>query len=436
MSEGPDLLTSLPTMVARHMLGYIGDCQSLLRLERTCRKLRDLMRDGETWTESVICRKDVEFERTTSSYRERICILDTLRCVLSAQKSSHNIILDCFGGADGIRETISSLLERMAESYHPPNANPMTDQQYWAELREKTPAFRGDTIFYLVEVIQGYMTSRLSHINAVNIHFRGGQDDYPNIDMRAIRAFDLAVNCNADCVATRASISMNMATANNHCASLLDQTCYRWPDDNCPGIGLSDEERSKVAREMCYRAGIVKIDSEALDMVATEVHFLLAELAAFSFLRRVSHGMTERSRGLNYYAMTVPPYERGPVVTVLPAHVQDAAIRRGMDPLLGLGIFGKWGEWAPRTTGDDSDSINHEVQESLKAYKRPEDWESESDSSSESSLSTSSFYSSESESDCSSVLDMDVDLDDVGNNVDGFGSTGSGGEGGGGCIIS
>ena len=107
MSEGPDLLTSLPTMVARHMLGFIGDSQSLLRLERTCRTLRDLMRDGETWTESVICRKDVEFEWTTSSYRERICVLDTLRCVRKAQKSgrqesSPNIILNCFGGADGI----------------------------------------------------------------------------------------------------------------------------------------------------------------------------------------------------------------------------------------------------------------------------------------------------------------------------------------------
>ena len=248
-------------------------------------------------------------------------------------------------GKRSILETISSLLERMSESYHHLNTtHPVLEQHYWAELREKTPAFRGDTIFYLVEVIQGYMTSRLSHINAVNIDSRVHLvRDYPNIDMRAIRAFDLA---NADLV--RASIgglpplmntfSWNMPNGDSSChASLLYNSCYRWPGDNCPGIGLGEEKRSKVARKLCYRAGIVKIDSEALDMVATEVHFLLAELAAFSFLRRVSHhGMTERSHGLNYYAMTVPPYERGPVVTVLPGHVQDAAMRRGMDPLLGL----------------------------------------------------------------------------------------------------
>ena len=163
--------------------------------------------------------------------------------------------------------------------------------------------------------------------------------------------------------------------------------CYRWPDDNCSGIGLSEEKRSKLSRELCYRGGIVKIDSEALDMVATEVHFLLAELAAFSFVRRVIYNcVTERSHGLNYYAMNVPPYERGPVVTVLPGHVQDAAILRGMDPLLGLGLFGA--DWAPRSI----DSMTNEVQEALEAYERPEEWESESDSSSE-----SSFHSSGSE---------------------------------------
>ena len=328
----------------------------------------------------------------------------------------------------------------MSESYHHLNTtHPVLEQHYWAELREKTPAFRGDTIFYLVEVIQGYMTSRLSHINAVNIDSRVHLvRDYPNIDMRAIRAFDLA---NADVV--RASIgglpplmntfSWNMPNGDSSChASLLYNSCYRWPGDNCPGIGLGEEKRSKVARKLCYRAGIVKIDSEALDMVATEVHFLLAELAAFSFLRRVSHGMTERSRGLNYYAMTVPPYERGPVVTVLPAHVQDAAIRRGMDPLLGLGIFGD--EWAPRTmpqTERKYEVKKQEAQEALKAYERPEEWESDSYCSSESSFSMSSFYSSEPESDCSSVREMDSGSDDVDDTANGVGEA-TGIEGGGG----
>ena len=105
--------------------------------------------------------------------------------------------------------------------------------------------------------------------------------------------------------------------------------------------------------------------------------------------------------------MTVPPYESGPVVTVLPGHIQDAVIKRGMVPLAGLGTFGD--EWAPRTSGSTKD----EVQEALKAYERPEGWESESDCSSE-----SSFHFSD--SDCLSVQDMDLDSNDF------SGSTGSG----------
>ncbi|EJK72446.1 hypothetical protein THAOC_06025, partial [Thalassiosira oceanica] len=211
MSEGLDLLTSLPTTVTRHMLGFLRDCrvlrdcQSLLRLERTCRSMRDLMRDEETWTELVVGMKDVEFERATSSYRERVFILNTLRCIRKFQHSTHNIILDCFGGAEGIRQAISSLLERMAShwiTFVPPPSE--TDLHYWAEVRDKKPEFRGDTVFYLVEVIQAYMISRLMHINTVNLQSQGHLPnghlvrDYPIIDLQAMISFDLAVNARDD----------------------------------------------------------------------------------------------------------------------------------------------------------------------------------------------------------------------------------------------
>ncbi|EJK49739.1 hypothetical protein THAOC_31352 [Thalassiosira oceanica] len=403
MSEGLDLLTSLPATVTRHMLGFLGDCQSLLRLERTCRSLRDLMRDGETWTELVVGTKDVEFERATSSYRERVCILNTLRCIRKFQQSTHNIILDCFGGAEGIRQAISSLLERMAShwiNFVPPPSE--TDLHYWAEVRDKKPEFRGDTVFYLVEVIQAYMICRLKHVNTVTLHSQGHLlddhlvRDYPTIYFQAMISFDLAVNARDDLTIglLRASVAMNSISMNTAWGTYPLPTSTSMTNGNHTA------------------AGIVKIDSEALDMVATEVHFLLAELAAFSLVRRVSYKcVTERSGGLNYYAINIP-YERGPVVTVLPGHVQDAAISRGMDPLLGLGMFGV--NWAPRT----NDSLTKEVQEALKAYERPDEWESESDSWSEPSL-----HSSESESDCTSVLDMDVDWDI--NATDLSGSTGN-----------
>ena len=221
MPEGLDMLTSLPTTVTRHMLGFLGDCQSLLRLERTCRDLRYLMRDGETWTEAVVGTEDVEFKLTTSSYRERICILDTLRCIRRCIRSAdctQNIILDCFGGAEGIRQAISSLLERMAShwtTFPPQTALAHTPSEMdWAELRAKTPEFRGDTIFYLVEVIQAYMIRRLKHINTVYLHSQGLLSnghivrDYPTIDLQAMISFDLAVNARADNTFSRTSIDM------------------------------------------------------------------------------------------------------------------------------------------------------------------------------------------------------------------------------------
>ena len=103
-----------------------------------------------------------------------------------------------------------------------------------------------------------------------------------------------------------------------------------------------------------------------------------------------------------------------------------------MDPLLGLGIIGY--EWAPRTmpqTERKYEVKKQEAQEALKAYERPEEWESDSYCSSESSFSMSSFYSSEPESDCSSVREMDSGSDDVDDTANGVGEA-TGIEGGGG----
>jgi len=124
----------------------------ILALERTCKTFKDLLANDKTW-EKIGGWERGDHEHAPTA-RERAFITISLRHIRKFQKSTDNLLLEHLGGADGIRRIAALLLMKISDQFYMDTHGNCIDSDD-GENKIKL-VLRGDTIDYLVEVIQGH----------------------------------------------------------------------------------------------------------------------------------------------------------------------------------------------------------------------------------------------------------------------------------------
>ncbi|KAL9183364.1 hypothetical protein ACHAXT_005151 [Thalassiosira profunda] len=339
-TEPPATLSTMPQEVLVSILRLVGIgydiLPSCLALEATCTSLRDAMGMDEIWRE-LFPLFQLECENSTTK-RETLFITKVLRNVRKYQKSTENLLLDVLGGADGVRRVVAELLARMR-----PDVGIIGQEDKFKAV------LRGDSVAYLVAVIESHVVTRLSKAHNIAIHkAQSPGAAYPQITSTTLQLLDALLGEDESpwvCSVARGS----------HGNCIAKSFGYEWPADNCGEDDvLGAAERTKIVRLLAYRAGVVKLSGEAFSIVAAEILHFMGSIVAHAFEAckgmhsplekrdsdpRFVH-LVEEARYGNYYTNYQPPFqedEDGKVECVIvPRQIEEAAVKLGMRKVLGF----------------------------------------------------------------------------------------------------
>lgn len=222
---------------------------------------------------------------------------------------------------------------------------------------------RGDTVGYLAEMLLGRMTDKLE--NAILMATSRDTDTYPEVTKEDINFLDkihLPYTTNGShiprcCVGMEEHGDLCHGASSScffHSSSSFSSSTdivWRWPEDNCLDDDiLSSDARRRIIRRIAYRAGIVKMTSEAFTVAEAELFhqmgILLVEAyessmsAPPTLFRVFEDGDVEIS---DTEIFSIPPpllHENGGldhVVTIVPGQIKNAAMRRNHLPCLVIG---------------------------------------------------------------------------------------------------
>ena len=232
-------------------------------------------------------------------------------------------------------------------------------------------------------------------------------DLYPVVTGQSLRSFDNLVDCQCSVPnGNHACNTWHKEYDEDNFSGLDEFLKYAHGNTTCPKVVTDVDGRLKMARALAYRAGIVKIDPEALTLVATEVIHHLGVLArhaaddsmiehinitAYDPKGKLCHRWTygdvcneiiqhpgeeenhlreERTTRYNgdYFAKHIPPPKpdsddhflppEADRFIVIPRHIKDAAIRNRMKPVLLCNKFGTY--WASRKGNSVKDEVSRE----------------------------------------------------------------------------
>ena len=378
-------LTQMPADIIGHVFDYLAkdasNVTAFLALQQTCRSFNSLLGKDQIWETLYPLESAKEFEHHRTTPRESVLICRALSTIRWWQMDTNNILLDYMSGADGLRRVITYILER-------------TDGVE-SNFSSHVPFVRGDSIQYLADAVQDHIITKLDGINAVVIQNMSTCDMYPEIQKRDLE-----------------NRSPWTPGHFQHCSVVNGyHSCFRyygesgnssaWQDSFCFNNEqiINAEDMQRVARVLAYRAGVVKITGEALSVVAVEVihHLTTLTFAAFEACKEEASialagedldsgedsDSDDEDEGIlarklwysnNYFANHCPPFQTdadGKVkCVIIPRQIKEAAMRNGMKPPIGQGLFGN--EWAPseyKTIEEYHERTEEEVQEAIAQYE-------------------------------------------------------------------
>jgi hypothetical protein len=206
------------------------------------------------------------------------CKSMTLPQIKKYQRQVTNIIMDVLSGAkEG----------RFAHIFRTLSANIMRRMNHVGP--EAQCILRGDTIGYICELLQGYMTRRLYQAfllryNALNLKpenygdFEVSRDDI-EFAFQGLSPF-MPYSCQkpAKCNVSKLEHKKGASTYGCSCGiSSSSGIVWKWPIDNCHDI-LPPEAGRRIIRRLAYRAGILEMTNEAFVLAEAELLHTLGVL--------------------------------------------------------------------------------------------------------------------------------------------------------------
>ena len=273
--NGGDLFSSLPDISIKEIFEYAGSPFDLLSCERTCRRFRDIVAEDDVWKVGEYDRRkpipDIwPFEYIKSinewpfdvgdSYRERSCINSTLLKVRYEQRFGvKNIILSVLS-PDTIRTIIRVII----------NDNEMRDQlgllcnaQGLTFGHEGLDfEIRGDTLGYLVELIQDLMIRKLESVMLISVHVSKVSGKYPILTVEDKSLCERIQIEQKNDLFRGLGLNLGHAHVHDRIAGILEREC-------------SDGDRFRLVRRLANRSGVVKMTDQFMEEAFYDV-FILA----------------------------------------------------------------------------------------------------------------------------------------------------------------
>lgn len=285
----PPSLSTMPsdTMLV-NIFEYIAHNDNLptfLALDRTCQSLHNLLggtSSDDTWGKLFPTALSMTCSNKTS-VRDRVFIEVALEEIRKEQKSTENIILEYLGGADGVRRIVGDLI-RKGQSIH--------------EKAHFEPMLRGDSIYYLVEVIQAHIISQLQKANNILLHksytigsewIRIGGSCVNNITTLAGYSGEEVQDFPYPVLSINDLLMVDVLSDDVSCfgmgnrSSIASISIRREALIDDEQI-LGSEVKRRMVRALAYRAGIVMLSGNAFSLIANTVLWYLDKLTAKAFV--------------------------------------------------------------------------------------------------------------------------------------------------------
>ena len=355
-------LMGMPDTILEKILDYsIGETHQrsdACTVELVCKRIRRLVTNDEFWVR--------RYEKNPSNFT-RIAALSSMALlkIRHYQKSTSNAILDVLGDGN----------ECVASTFRTISADILSRMAHHGEAHFR---LRGDTIGYIVELLQGFMVDRLESAILLAIHRQGPtrEDDTSLFPRRVVQTEDIVLAFRRQTLFSSCYSSQNLTRCNvsaghhGHVESLLDCSCslpsssgivWRWPLDNCHEV-LPVEAGRRIIRRLAYIAGIPGMSSEAFVLAEAELLHALGGLLISAYESCVDIEMSRSTQLLgaeeqltynepnvqnSMFKTPPPPFHRKPktdddyyqyhpddtaVYTIVPGQIEAAAEQRGITP--------------------------------------------------------------------------------------------------------
>lgn len=172
----------LPDQVHEKILRTVSNPYDLLACERTCRTYRRILRKDDVWQDCRLLSKYYGADDRLS-HRENAFVAAMLRKIRERQKDTTNTVLQTFDGPEAFRRFFNGIA--------------LVTAGYCPTCAPNVFVLRGDTMGYIVELLQDYFVSRISKANtlATDMATFSNSNTYPVIEQKH---FDLLERLGVD----------------------------------------------------------------------------------------------------------------------------------------------------------------------------------------------------------------------------------------------
>ena len=318
------LLTDLPFDVLQRVVIFAGiDTKTLLRVERACRALRDIVRNDKTW-ECVPVLQALEatlpehISQTVEplalaffqSHREYACVTNAIRLSWKEQAfSEKNILVEEMGARQG--QGLAVFVHRLC--------NRALFAFTGLDLEDHQLLFRADTLDTLAEITQESMIRILRRAHSTSCTVANATGQYPVLTVENLH---------------------------HEAANFVFNQSFLYDIDSNVLELLPETLRDAIVRRLAHRAGIVKMTNEASDLAwDTLLHLILLLIrpASIELIFTNTCDATTGARRLlaaNESVRTIPPLSKREkcdccnemryIHTLVPQQIEDAAKSLGL----------------------------------------------------------------------------------------------------------
>jgi len=212
---------------------------------------------------------------------------------------------------------------------------------------------RGDTVYYLFELLQGYMVKRLEDALLMAVHC--GRTEVQEQDFALLPSQKKQSKCNV------AEKYHGVDSCSFICSCSLPSRSgiiWRWPENDCRDLLPPDAGR-RIIRRLAYKAGIIRLTGAAFEIAEVELLHTLGVLLVEAYESSVEMSKSARFLGpeealpyrmfpdsidmfyvppppitepLNNEKIDIDKEKKDPVYTIVPGQISAAAQRRNIEP--------------------------------------------------------------------------------------------------------
>jgi len=219
----------------------------------------------------VVCKRLNQLARSDAFWNMR-----GRRQIRKQQKNTINIIHFVLSGEteDDYEEIEDHGL--VAEAFRNITADLLSRMNHSSSGQDVHFRLRGDTIAYLFEFLEGYMTEKMERAMLAAAHCdrdKVQKDDVALVQNEFHSALAVYGTRN-ETVRPETQRDIDMALDENgscHCSiPSFSDTKWCWPEDDCRGV-LPAEDGRRIIRRLAYRAGINEMTGDAFTLLETEL---------------------------------------------------------------------------------------------------------------------------------------------------------------------